>query len=103
LPIHPTERAGRGGLGKAGTATGGRGVTGGGGYCGQYGTAGGAYGYGYPAGRSASSRSSAVRSVETLAIYCEIAAKSEESRAITARCGSVMPDMVSANPQFPDV
>ena len=42
-------------------------------------------------GCSDSSRSSAVRSVETLAMYCEIAAKSAESRAITARCGSVMP------------
>ena len=66
------------------------------------GTAGGTYGMGCgagtgcgAAGRCESTRSSSVRSVETRASWWEIAAKSAESREMTAWCGSVMLVMIA--------
>ena len=99
LPIQPSERSGRG-LGGAGIVIGGGGGVGRGTYAcrwGQYGAGGGAYGitggtYGAGCAAGAASRlSNSVRSDETRANWCEIAAKSAESRAMTACCGSVMP------------
>jgi hypothetical protein len=35
-------------------------------------------------------------------MYCDIAEKSADTRAMMARCGSVMGDIVAAGSPFPD-
>ena len=109
LPIQLASRGGRGADG--GCVSRGGGAMGGAGGGGQCGAGGGAYaaasgGYGCGAGigggtgcgaacgtdgRSDSSRSSSLRSAETLASCWDIAAKSAESRVTTAWSGAVMP------------
>src|SRR5205085_847269 len=88
LPIQPSERTCRrfGGVGGGGMYA----ARGGWAYCGgywaggQYGTAGGTYDCG-ACGCPDSRRASSIKSADTLANCCVIAAKSADKRALTAR------------------
>lgn len=101
LPIQFSERSVTGGrAGAAGGGTGGR-CTGacGTAYCGAatgYGNGAAQY-WGCGWGWCASRRSSSTRSAETRDMYAEIAAKSADNRLMTARCGSVIADIVQRN------